>query len=68
MIAIGRISGGKPISAEHRVERLIRNSIAPLARNIAIANRIATRYGMIRTATRKPSLAPSTNSRTPARA
>src|SRR5688572_13005014 len=34
-------------------------SIAPDARNIAIANRIATRYGMIVTATPKPSLAPS---------
>ena len=60
VIAMGRISGG--MAKGERIGRnpVMRKSIAPLARNIPIANRIATRYGMIRTATEKPSLAPST--------
>ena len=62
VIAIGRISGGMPMGPRTGRRPLIIHSIAPDARNIPIAKRIATRYGMMRTATLNPSFAPVTNS------
>ena len=43
MMAIGSTSGGKPMRPSTGARARARKSIAPLARNIAIANRIATR-------------------------
>ena len=61
MSAIGSVSGGIPIRLVTGARTAISSSMAPLARKMPIATSIATRYGMIRIATLKPSLAPSTN-------
>jgi hypothetical protein len=60
-MAMGITSAGTPMSVVMGPRMVTKASMAPLARNIAIANRIATRYGMIRTATSNPSFAPPTN-------
>ena len=55
----GRASAGKPTHEITGWRIQTSQSIAPLARNMPIATRIATRYGMIRTPIWNPSLAPS---------
>lgn len=56
----GRKSVGSPSAATAAPMAPISRSISPAARNTAIATSIATRYGMMPTATPKPSFAPST--------
>jgi len=55
----GSASAGKPAHETTGVSIQTSQSMAPLARNIPIATRMATRYGMMRTPISNPSFAPS---------
>ena len=57
--AMGRTSPGMPIRRVTGLRMDISNSIAPEARNMRMATRMATRNGMMRTAMSNPCLAPS---------
>ena len=59
--AMGRTSAGSPSGPVIGASTFARASIAPAPRKAPTAARIATRKGMMRTATLKPSFAPSTN-------
>jgi len=58
----GSKSAGNPTRFSTGASHCATIWMPPAARNIPTATRIATRYGIIRIATLKPSLAPSTNS------
>ena len=58
-MASGTRSAGNPVAVVNGRSALVSMSIAPEARNIPMATRIPTRKGMMRTATWKPSFAPS---------
>ena len=58
----GSRSGGKPSGVRMGASRLLSASMPPAPRNMPMATRIATREGMMRSETWKPSFAPSTNS------
>ena len=62
MMAIGNSSGGKCTAFITGVSQCVSMSMPPEPRNIPMATRIATRFGMMRMMTWKPSFAPSTNS------
>ena len=55
----GSASGGNPVQPITGRMAQTRKSMAPLARNMPMATRMATRYGMMRTPIVNPSLAPS---------
>ncbi len=59
--AIGSTSAGRPTGPVIGASTLASASIAPAPRKAPTTARIATRKGMIRTATLNPSFAPSTN-------